>query len=135
MIENAEMKVILQNLLEWPRTKAEEHLARILNNLDPEDFDRIVNESLDLVSAAEAREYGISNFEKIDRYPNPSDGFLSRDEIAERIFVSKDSHERAVLLWIWLSFDKIRECSDDFDGTDKLFDIVLTLKDFQNMSS
>lgn len=128
-----QMKEDLQEILHWQRTKQQEYLASTLNKLDPEQFNEIVNELLEKVSAAEAREYGIKNFEQIDRYPNPRDGVLSRDEITERLHFSRSTEERSILLWIWLSFDSIRESSDDFEGEDKPFDIVLTLSDFEKM--
>lgn len=132
-MEASGMKVVLQDLLEWPRSKSERHLADILNNLAQDVFNEIVNELLEKVTPLDARTYGIENFQSIDRYPNPKDGYISRDEIAERLFVSRDSKERAILLWIWLSFDALKDASDDFDSTEKAFDIVLTLKDFQDM--
>lgn len=127
------MKLELQEILEFQRDKHQEYLAKILNNLPPETFDEIVNKELDLVSPAQAKNYGIANFDKVDRYPNPKDGLLSKDEIAERLSISRESKERAVLLWIWLNFEHIRLASDDFDGHEKTFDVVLTLKDFQDM--
>lgn len=134
MIEIKKMKDSLQEILEFQKGRSEEHLGGILNNLDPQVFDEIVNLELDKVTVIEAKEYGLKNFDKLDRYPNPKDGFISKDELAERISITKDSHERAVLLWIWLAFDQIRQLNDDFHGQEKAFDNVLSLKDFQNMT-
>lgn len=131
----SKMKETLQEIIQWPRTKSQQHLSDTLNNLDPLVFDEIVNKLLDQISASQVKEYGLEHFAEIDRYPNPHDGFLSRDEITEFLFLSPTPREKAILLWLWLAFDEIRESSDDFDGIEKAFDIVITLKDFQNMKA
>jgi hypothetical protein len=58
---------------------------------------------------------------------------LDREELTDCIMLAASEKDKAILLWIWLSFDEIRQSSDDFEGDDRTFDIVLTLKDFQNM--
>jgi hypothetical protein len=127
------MKETLQRILEHPHHKSEQELADILNDLPPDEFDAIVNELLWQVSAAEVKDYGLSHFNEIDRYPNPQDGLLEREELSEYLCLATSAREKAILLWIWLAFDDIRESSEDFDGLEKAYDVVLTLKDFQSM--
>ncbi len=127
----SQLKELLQDTLEWPRTKPQKLLAGALNSLEPGLFDEVVNQLLDKISREEVKSFGLMHFEDIDRYPNPRDGLLSRDEITESLERAGTAKEKAILLWIWMNFDEIRQSSDDFQGADKPFDIVLTLKDFE----
>ncbi len=134
MMNATQMKESLQEILERPRTKPQQDLADTLNKLPPEQFDEIVNKLLDQISVAEVKEYGLTHFTELDRYPNPHDGLLEREEISEFFWLCPNARQRAILLWIWLAFDEIRQSSEDFEGDDKIYDIVLTLKDFQNLT-
>ncbi|MBX9722644.1 MAG: hypothetical protein K2X81_14695, partial [Candidatus Obscuribacterales bacterium] len=112
----SQLKETLQETLEFPHTKSQKLLADILNGLDPQEFEEVVNSLLDQVTRAEVKQFGLSHFAQIDRYPNPSDGLLSKDEISESLHLTVDSKERAILLWIWLNFDEIRQSSEDATG-------------------
>jgi hypothetical protein len=131
----SQLKMTLQETLEFPHTKSQKLLADILNGFDPQEFDEVVNKLLEQVTRAEVKEFGLSHFAQIDRYPNPRDGLLSKDEISEGLHLTVDPKERAVLLWIWLNFDELRESSEDSSGTEKIFDINLTLKDFETFQA
>ena len=124
----------LQNILEYPKNKREELLSSILNAMPAEQFHKVVNEHLCSVTPQVVREYGLECFNKLDTRPNPKDGYISIDEIAEFIEKTRSSKEQALLLYIWLNFEHIRQSSDDFQGEEKPFDVFLTKQDFQNFS-
>jgi len=121
----------LQNIIELPRNKQEEVLSAILNAIPADAFDDVVNNKLGAVTPQAVREYGLACFHKVDTRPNPPDGYITIDEVAELISRSKDTCEQAVLLFIWLNFESIRDASEDFSGIEKAFDYMLTRADFE----
>lgn len=121
----------LQNIVELPRDKREEVLAAVLNGLPENQFNELVNVHLSSITPQAVHSFGIACFDKVDTRPNPPDGYITIDEVAEFIGRSDNSLEQAVLLYIWLHFEEIRDASDDFQGVDKAFDYVLTRKDFE----
>lgn len=121
----------LQNIIEFPRNQREEVLSHILNEMPKERFDEIVNEHLGKVTPSAVNAYGTACFSRIDKRPNPPDGYVTIDEIAEGITSAPSAIEQAVLLFIWLHFEDIRVAHEDFQGIEKAFDYVLTRKDFE----
>ncbi len=124
----------LQNLIEMPRDKREEVLASVLNTLSEERFTDIVNVKLAGVTPQAVRKHGMACFDRADTRPNPPDGYINIDEVAAFIGQSQNAEEQAVFLYIWLNFEQIKECSEDFEGPEKVFDCVLTRSDFENFS-
>lgn len=122
----------LQRVIESPRTKCEIYLSNLLNNLPPDQFDEMVNRNLAEVTPAHIQQFGREHFDEIDKRPNPPDGLITIDEIAEAICRDSDKRNDAILLYIWLYFDSIRQASDDFQGEEKAFDYMLTKKDFES---
>ncbi|MBX9689272.1 MAG: hypothetical protein K2X27_21360 [Candidatus Obscuribacterales bacterium] len=125
-----EGKTKLQELLEQPRNAYEKHLAEVLNALPPEMFEQTVNLELNQINGAEACDYVLQEFERIDRYPNPQDKMLSRDEITEALRFAPSSRQKAALLFIWMNFESIKEFSTDHAEHDKIFDNSLSIDDF-----
>lgn len=121
----------LQNIIDLPRNKQEEVLCSVLNGLPEEQFTEMINVRLCGVTPMAVRRFGQACFDKIDTRPNPPDGYVTIDEVAEMIGRSKDPSEQATLLYIWLHFDEIRQANKDFEGEDELFDYMLTRKDFE----
>lgn len=130
-----EMQSTLQDILDLHRkNKHQQFLADVLNKWETDVFEQVVNQELNLITPAEVREFGLSHFQDVDRYPNPRDNLLGRDEITEAMALAYSNREKAILLWIWLHFDEIRAASVDFEGPEKIFDLALTLKDFELMN-
>jgi hypothetical protein len=132
-MDQSQMSEKLQAILEGPGNRSDQDFADTLNRLPPEQFDEIVNNLLVQISPAEVKEYGLAHFAELDRYPNPRDGLLEKEEVSEFFWLARTPREKAILVWIWLAFDEIRLASDDFEGIEKAYDVVLTLKDFQSM--
>lgn len=124
----------LQDIIEYPHSKREELLSSVLNALPENTFHEVVNLKLPHVTPLAVRTLGIACFDRLDIRPTPPDGYISIDEVAELIARSGSPDEQAVLLYIWLNFERIRQASEDFDGTDKLFDYVLTRADFASFN-
>lgn len=121
----------LQNIIDLPRNKQEEVLCNTLNGLPEEQFTEMINMRLPAVTPQAVRTFGLAWFDKMDIRPNPPDGYVTIDEVAESIGRSKDPTEQAVLLYIWLHFEEIKRAHQDFEGEDALFDYMLTRKDFE----
>ena len=79
----------LQELLAFPRNRHEEFLAQKLNKLDAAVFEEVVNQGLPQITPSEVKQFGVEFFNQLDRYPNPPDGFVSRDEITERFVITR----------------------------------------------
>jgi len=123
----------LQDVVDRPRTECEKFISNLLNNLPPDEFQEVVNERLADVTPAVVREFGTQMFNRMDRRPNPPDGLVTMDEIADALLKETESRQHeAILLYIWLHFDKIKQSSEDFQGIEKAFDYVLTRKDFEH---
>lgn len=127
----AELFNRLQNLIDLPRTPHEEVLARVLNSLPEQLFTEMINFRLSAVTPDMVRTFARNHFERMDVRPNPPDGVITIDEVAEAIGRSKDPQEQATILFIWLNFENIRKANEDFHGEEKLFDNVLTREDFE----
>jgi hypothetical protein len=129
----AELLQKLQDVVSRPRTQCEQFLSNLLHNLPDDEFEEVVNQRLAGVTPSQVRLFAQQQFDKIDRHPNPKDGHLTIDEIAEAFLKETESRENeAILLYIWLNFDKIKQASEDFQGIDKAFDYVLTRRDFES---
>lgn len=128
----AETFTRIQNIIEYPRNKQEEVLSRVLNAVPEEQFHEAFNVHFPHVTPAAVRAVGLSCFDKIDTRPNPPDGHITIDEVAECIGRTTSPEQQAVMLYIWLNFESIKEAHEDFDGLEKCFDYVLTRKDFEN---
>ena len=128
----AETFTRIQNILECPRNKQEEVLSRVLNAIPEAQFHEAFNVHFEQVTPLAVRTMGLTCFEKMDTRPNPPDGVVTIDEIAECIGRTDSAEQQAVLLYIWLNFEKIKEAYEDYQGLDKCFDYVLTRKDFEN---
>jgi hypothetical protein len=133
MALSAQMLEKLQDVVTRPQTSCERFLSNLLNNLPADEFEEVVNQKLGEVTPEQVRSFALNKFDQIDQRPNPPDGHLSLDEIADALLREHKSREQeAILLYIWLNFDKIKRCSDDFQGTDRAFDYVLTRRDIES---
>ena len=119
----------LMNIIEKPMGRKEAELVHALKLLHPQVLEFILG-TVDLVTAREISDYGCANFERLDFRPNPSDRLVSDHEILEALENSTNSQEQVILVAIYLRFDEIRVCSDDFEGAEAVFDNQLSYNDF-----
>ncbi len=125
---------LLERIIEFPRNKKESCFAEILVRLDEHVLQQILD-GVNHVSKDEISRYASSNFDKLDRRPNPIDNMLSEHELADAIELSNDIHEQTILTAMWLHFEEIRVACDDCLPEEAAFDTHLTRADVANYSN
>lgn len=120
----------LLRIINSPRNRKEQEMVDALKVLGPYSVMYVLN-NIDQVTEKQISDYGCNNFEKLDFRPNPTDKLVSTHEILESLQNSLDKKEQTILAAIWMRFEEIRVCHNDFEGAEAAFDTQLSFRDFQ----
>lgn len=133
-MNNLSSRATLLNIINNPSNKKELELVDALKVVGPQAVMHILN-NVDAVTPKQISDYGVANFNNLDFRPNPTDRLVSVHEIIETLEKSFSMAEQTILVAIWLRFDEIRLCHEDFTGIEAAFDNQLSFNDFQKFGS
>lgn len=123
-------KASLVKMFQCSKNKEEEYLVEALALLGGDSIEQILG-SVDAVTNTQISNYAIKNFDTLDCRPNPVDRFISRHEIVDALMKSFDVAEQILLVTMWLRFDEIRACHQDFTGMEAAFDTQISYTDLE----